>query len=132
MEQNRITLDAHTLIWYFHTESNIKLSQRALTVIMEAEESGIIYVPSVAMLEILRLIEKGKFPLSYDDLLFHIEQSIAYNLISLDNELLKTVPDVTDRLELHDRVIVATAIFTDTSLVSKDIKISKVYDRVIW
>jgi len=132
MEQSRITLDAHTLIWYFHTESNIKLSQRALTVIMEAEESGIIYVPSVAMLEILRLIEKGKFPLSYDDLLFHIEQSIAYNLISLDNELLKTVPDVTDRLELHDRVIVATAIFTDTSLVSKDIKISKVYDRVIW
>jgi len=132
MEQSRITLDAHTLIWYFHTESNNKLSQRALTVIMEAEESGIIYVPSVAMLEILRLIEKGKFPLSYDDLLFHIEQSIAYNLISLDNELLKTVPDVTDRLELHDRVIVATAIFTDTSLVSKDIKISKVYDRVIW
>jgi len=132
MEQNRITLDAHTLIWYFHTESNIKLSQKALTVIMEAEESGIIYVPSVAMLEILRLIEKGKFPLSYDDLLFHIEQSIAYNLISLDNELLKTVPDVTDRLELHDRVIVATAIFTDTFLVSKDIKISKVYDRVIW
>jgi len=35
-------------------------------------------------------------------------------------------------MELHDRVIVATAIFTDTFLVSKDIKISKVYDRVIW
>ena len=132
MEQSRITLDAHTLVWYFHTESNIKLSQRALTVIMEVEESGIIYVPSVVMLEILRLIEKGKFPLSYDDLLSYIEQSVAYNLISLDNELLKTVPDVTDRLELHDRVIVATAIFTDTFLVSKDIKISKVYDRVIW
>ncbi len=90
------------------------------------EESGIIYMPSVAMLEILRLIEKGKFPLSYDDLLSHIEQSIAYNLISLDNELLKTVPDVTDRLELHDRVIVATAIFTDTFLVSIDSLIKEI------
>jgi hypothetical protein len=34
--------------------------------------------------------------------------------------------------DIHDRVIISTAIYTDTELVCLDIEISKVYDRVIW
>jgi len=41
----RITLDAHTFIWYYHEESNTMLSQRAFTAIVEAENNVIIFVP---------------------------------------------------------------------------------------
>jgi PIN domain nuclease of toxin-antitoxin system len=132
MEQNRITIDAHTLVWHLHEPSRKFLSTEALKAIMLAEDEGIIYVPSVVLLEILRLIEKGKFPLSFNHLLSWIEQSGVYKLIPLDNRLLEFVSDVSDRLELHDRVIVATAIITDTFLVSADIMVSRIYSRVIW
>lgn len=132
MEQNRITIDAHSLIWYLHELSRKFLSKKALKTIMLAENEGFIYVPSVVMLEIMRLVEKGKFPLSFNDLLSTIEQSEAYELIPLDNELLKSTYAVDPKLELHDRVIVATAIIKDTDLVTKDSAISKAYSRVIW
>jgi len=128
----RITIDAHALIWYFHEDSRGFLSAKALEAITLAEKTGVIYVPSVALLEILRLIEKGKFPLSFDDLLSRISKSAAYELIPLDGKIVKTVIDISHELVLHDRIIVATAIATDTDLVSADIEISKVYDRVIW
>ena len=132
MEQNRITIDAHALVWYLHELSRKFLSKKALKTIMLAENEGFIYVPSVVMLEILRLIEKGKFPLSFSNLLSSIEQSEAYKLIALDNESLKSTYEVDSKLELHDRVIVATAIMTDTELVTKDLLISNAYSRVIW
>jgi len=132
MEQNRITIDAHALIWYFHESSRGFLSAKALKAITLAEKAGIIYVPSVALLEILRLIEKGKFPLLFSDLLSWISKSVAYELIPLDGEILKAVTGISDKLELHDRTIVATAIVMDTELVSMDSEISKFYKRVIW
>ena len=94
MEQNRITIDAHALVWYLHELSRKFLSKKALKTIMLAENEGFIYVPSVVMLEILRLIEKGKFPLSFSNLLSSIEQSEAYKLIALDNESLKSTYEV--------------------------------------
>jgi len=132
MEQNRITIDTHTLVWYLHQPSRHLLSTRALEVITLAENSGVIYVPSVALLEILWLIEKGKFPLIFSDLLSQISKSASYKLIPLDAELLKVVPDIDNNLELHDRTIAATAVVTDTGLVSTDSVISNVYTRVIW
>lgn len=64
MEQNRITLDAHTLVWYVHEPSKSNLSSLALETIRSAERGGIIYVPTIALLEVLRVIEKGRYPLS--------------------------------------------------------------------
>jgi len=58
MEQGkRITIDAHTLIWYVHKDSNVRLSKPALDAIHMAESYGTIYVPIVALLEILWMIE---------------------------------------------------------------------------
>jgi len=131
MEYNRITLDTHALIWYFHEESNIRLSQRALMTIMEAEANGIIYVTTVVLMEVMRLLEKGRYPISFDDILQDIERNEAYSIIPLTTEVIKIMRNI-HCLELHDRVIVATAVMTDAALVSVDIDMSKGYDRVVW
>jgi PIN domain nuclease of toxin-antitoxin system len=130
MEYNRITLDTHILIWYIHEESNVRLSQKVLTAIEEAEEDGNIYVPAVVLIELLSLLEKGRYPISFDDMLQDIEDNEAYTIVPLTTEVIRVMRNL-EGLELHDRAIVATAIMTDTDLVSTDANISRRYNRVL-
>jgi PIN domain nuclease of toxin-antitoxin system len=127
----RITLDAHTLIWFFHKESNGKLSRKALTTIKEAEASGIIYVPTVVLMEVMRIIEKRKYPVSFDEILQYIEENEAYKIVPLTTKIIKIIRNFQSR-DLHDRVIIATALITDSVLVSKDKEIRAIGLNVIW
>ena len=131
MGYSRITLDTHTLIWYLHEESNIRLSEKALTTIMEAEANGTIYVPTVVLIEVMRLFEKGSYQISLDDMLQEVEKNEVYSIVPLTTAIVRTMRNIHD-LELHDRVIVATAVMTDSALVSMDISISESYDLVVW
>ena len=130
MEQ-RITIDAHALIWYADNDSNVLLSQLALNAIEQAEAKGIIYVPIIALFEIMRLIEKGKYPIAFDQLKDTLRNSNAFKIIPFDFEILES-SEKLKTLELHDRTIVATALVKDTVLVSMDRLIAKAYNRTIW
>jgi PIN domain nuclease of toxin-antitoxin system len=130
MEQ-RITIDAHTLIWYADKDSNVLLSRQALNAIEQAEAEGIIYVPIIALFEIMRLIEKRKYPIAFDQLKDTLRNSNIFQIVPFDFEILET-SEKLKTLELHDRTIVATALVKDTVLVSMDRAIAKVYNRTIW
>ena len=133
MGDARITIDSHALIWYVDELSKAMLSQPALETIRDAERAGIIYVPTIALLEVYRLIEKGRFSLSFDNLLSNIERSRNYQIVPFDTKLLRTAILLRD-LELHDRLVLATAITTDSILVSKDraIKAKSFGINVVW
>lgn len=133
MGDARITIDSHALIWYVDEKLKANLSAPALEAIREAEEKGVIYVPTIALLEVYRLIEKGKIELSFDKLLSDIERGTNYQVIPFDIELLKLSVSIKG-LELHDKLIFATAMLTNSSLVSKDraIKAKGTNVKVIW
>jgi PIN domain nuclease of toxin-antitoxin system len=131
MGQNRITLDTHTLIWYVHEPSKNNLSPLALEAIRSAERDGIIYVPAIALLEVLSVIEKGKYPLVFELLLSDLERSTRYQVIPFDVKLLRVTANV-EALTLHDRVIAATAISTNSLLISKDRAIRASGVTVVW
>jgi len=131
MEQTKITLDAHTIVWAIDDMLNHKLSSRAKQAIMDAEKNGTIYIPTIALLEVLRLIEKGRLSLSFDKLLLGIEKSKHHKIVPFDISLLKVAIPIKD-LELHDRLIVATAIMTNSMLVSKDRAILSSGVNVLW
>jgi PIN domain nuclease of toxin-antitoxin system len=136
----RITVDTHSLLWYMDKGQNESLSSLALETIIRAEERGIIYVPAIALMEALFLIEKGRFSLrgigqnkqqqaAY--LLAIIEESDIYSIVPIDAELLRaTIP--LKGLDIHDRLILATAILTDSALVSKDREIGAKGANVVW
>jgi len=98
---------------------------------MEAEANGTIYVPTVVLIEVMRLLEKGRYPISFDDMLQEVEKNEVYSIVPLTTAIVRTMRNIHD-LELHDRVIVATAVMTDSALVSMDISISESYDLVVW
>lgn len=127
----RVTLDTNALIWAYHEESKKELSQKALTAIVEAEKDGVIYIPVVNLMEIITILEKGKYPIFFDDMLQDLEDNPAYSIVPLTTKVIRVMKNLPN-MELHDRAIVATAIVTDTELVSMDSKIPKFYKRVIW
>jgi PIN domain nuclease of toxin-antitoxin system len=131
MEQNRITLDAHAIAWYIHEPSKRRLSEKALETIKSAERNGIVYIPTIALLEVLRLVEKGRIPLSFPDVLDGLERSKRHEIVPLDVELVRIAMQVRD-LELHDRLIAATAMMTNSILVSRDRAIGASGVTVVW
>ena len=134
MEYKRVLIDTHILLWYVHKDSRSLLSQRALDAIRFAENYGIIYIPMIVLSETLHLIERGKVPeyLSFEQILAGIEQHRHYTIVPMDLAVLKaSIP--FQRLEIHDRLIVATTITTNSMLITYDRRISEsIRDRIIW
>ncbi|GAB60801.1 hypothetical protein KSU1_A0034 [Candidatus Jettenia caeni] len=124
-------MDTHTFIWYLDKSLNNKLSQKALKTIQEAEGSYTIYLPIIVLMEILYLIEKGRVNVSFHKLLSNLEKSSNYEIVSFDTRLLKIVETIRG-LEVHDRLILATALVTGSSLVSNDREIHAKGIKVIW
>lgn len=114
-----ITLDTHSLIWYLDKGLNSKLSQTALQTIMEAENTDMIYIPIIVLMELLYLVEKGKVNLSFNKLLLSLEESNNYQIIPFDTRLLK-IAQTLKGLEVHDRIILATATLTNSPIITKD------------
>jgi PIN domain nuclease of toxin-antitoxin system len=135
-----VTIDTHSLLWYIDKGQNDSLSPLALQAIIEAEGSGLIYVPAIVLMEALFLIEKGRFSLrgsgqndqeQATDFLSTIEGSDIYRIIPIDAKLLRaTIP--LKGLDIHDRLILATSILTDSVLVSKDRAIRAKGVNVVW
>jgi PIN domain nuclease of toxin-antitoxin system len=128
----RVTVDTHTLVWFLDKTLKAKrLSARALEVIRESEKCGVIYISAISLMEIVDLSEKGRISVSFQNVLSLIDTNEAYKVIPVDDELVKaTIP--LQGMEIHDRLIMATALMTDTVLVSRDKEIRATGLNVIW
>ena len=126
-----ITLDTHTLIWYVVKKLNGRLSKKALETIKKAEADGVIYISVIVLMETLHLAERGRITLSLDKLLEDIEKSSNYRIISFDTKLLQIAATLKG-LEAHDRLILATAILTNSYLVSKDKELRDKWKNTVW
>ncbi len=99
--------------------------------IKEAEAESIIYIPIIVMIELLYLYEKGRINIDFSDTLNKIEGSQNYEIVPLEVSLLKVAESIKG-LETHDRLIMATAFWLKTPLISKDEQLLKYSDLVSW
>jgi len=136
---NGVTLDTHSLLWYVDRSQNRKLSKLALESIITAEGSGMIYIPAMVIMETFYLIEKGRFSLragkdQQEQAISFLSMIVAnprYHIVPIDANLLKaTIP--LRGLKIHDRLILATAVLTDSVLVSKDREITAMGVNIVW
>jgi PIN domain nuclease of toxin-antitoxin system len=128
---SKITVDAHSLIWFLDADLKYKLSDSALKAIRKAQEGSVVFIPIIAIMEIVYLIERGRINTSFDSFMSAIEINRNFQIIPLNTELLKIAISLQG-LEIHDRLILATAIMTDSILVSKDMTIRSKGVNVIW
>ena len=117
--------DTHSLIWFL-TEEYKKLGKSALEIYEEAEKRNLtIIIPSIVLAETLAICEKERIEVKFEDLLNKINDSLNYVIYDLDIEILKEVVKILKGHDLHDRIIVATAVLTKSKIITKDEKITK-------
>ncbi|MBU4298817.1 type II toxin-antitoxin system VapC family toxin [Patescibacteria group bacterium] len=121
-----IVVDSHTLFWFL--TNNPKLSAKAKRLIETSEK---VIIPSIVLMEILYLLEKNN--LSYQFVEFLSELKIRnYLVYPLDLKVIAQTLGISSGLEMHDRLIIATAQIFNSPLISKDTQIKNYYLRTIW
>ena len=124
--------DTHALLWWFIDSP--RLSSKAAEILQGCETGeNIIFIPSIVIAEAFSIFEKKRISFDFKKLFKNIDESDNFVLIPLDYPILRKMIDVRDIPELHDKIIVSTALYLTLPLITKDKTIQKLpYIRTIW
>ena len=127
--------DTHALIWYL--ENSPRLGSQARVTFDACDRGEIqIYVPTICLVEIVYLMEKGRISPEMKSMLDEELKSGESGLVLADLNM-----DVVDQIsnvlrddipDLPDRVIAATALALNLPLISRDRKIVLSGLDTIW
>jgi PIN domain nuclease of toxin-antitoxin system len=123
--------DTHSLVWYFTDDQ--RLSKKALKSFEGTVKEGQIIVPTVVLAEMLFIAKKGRIPHGFTATDAKIETLANFEIAPLDLDVLKIAEGIDVPLEMHDKLIVATAIRYDACLITRDEQITKSKAvKIIW
>jgi predicted nucleic acid-binding protein len=103
--------------------------------IFEEAEAGdiLIYVPAIALAEMLYLSEKKRIGLAWADVETYMNRFSGYREQPLGMKILSSAAEITDIPELHDRLIAGTARNLNVELITNDPVIqASVFVTTIW
>jgi len=130
MKTKSYVTDTHSLVWYF--SDNPRLSRKALKAFEKTIENGSIIIP-IVLAEIMYIARKGRIEMTYAETVKRIEEMENFEIVPLDMEILNIADKIKTELEMHDKLIAATALFFKVPLITRDeaLKDSGLCD-VIW
>ena len=130
-----VVADTHAAVW--RRTNSPRLSSAAAKALDNASAAGdSILIPSISLVELTYLVEKGRVPAEARKRLVDAlaEPDGPYELAPLDGRVAAAV-ELIDRYvvpDLPDRVIAATALSSGAALVSRDGKIRASQVRTTW
>ena len=111
--------DAHALGWYFAGDP--RLGRKAARIFERSEKGEFpIVIPSIVLAELFHIGRKQRIDLDFAELLREIEERSNFIVAALDLPTLRKVPEVAFLSELHDQIIVATALLYEAKVLTKD------------
>ena len=130
-----LVIDTHTTVWYLQQDP--RLSQRAEAEIDRALGNGYpIYVPSISVVELVYLSDKGKIPAVVGERVGQVlrDPSSGFRLAALDLDIAEATRRIPREAvpDLPDRVIAATALALGFPLVTRDGKIQASGMQTVW
>jgi PIN domain nuclease of toxin-antitoxin system len=125
-------VDTHALVFFLADDP--RLSADASAVFEKADRGDArIVVPIIVLAEIAWLVEKGKVPLDFDDVLATIRGHPSYSISALDELRLECLVKTTRIPEMHDRFIACEALLGNAALITSDTEIrSSGVVPVVW
>ena len=125
-------VDAHALVWHLTNDAKLGVNARVvLTRIDVGKDKGI--VPTIVLAEILYASERGRISLTLDAVLKELRKRKYYRTESFSKTILVTAQKIKTVPELHDRLIVATAIRHKASVITRDADITNSgIVKIVW
>lgn len=124
--------DTHSLLWAFTRLE--KLGNHARAAFTEvANGEAFLLVPVIAIAELIFTVENKPVRDNLAEILSQIQSSSNIGFIDLDLQTVLQLRELTDIPEMHDRMIVASAIKHKAALITFDETITKSgLVEVIW
>ena len=122
----KVITDTHSLIWFLFLRE--KLSNTANKSILEAEN---IFLPTIILLEGVQLCRKINLLKEFKYFLSKLPTPI-FQVLPLDLSIVNQYLVEDEKLEIHDRIIVATAKYYGLPIVTRDGTITQLYPKIIW
>lgn len=112
-------LDTHILVWYFTGNARLKQEVRE-RIDLTRSQGGRLLVPTIVLVEALNISEKGRVELDFDEMYRLIQAEPEFEIVGFGVEIFKEVIALKKIREIHDRIIVATARFYETGILTRD------------
>jgi len=124
--------DTHSLLWAFQRPR--KLGENARRAFQEvADGEAKLLIPVIALAELIFTIENKPIQDDLDEILDTIKNSPNIEFVDFDYESALKLRDLTSIPEMHDRMIVVSAILCDAVLITFDQSITESnLVEVIW
>lgn len=117
MNSDKYSFDTHALVWYFEGKST--LSSKARFILDDAfTDKNTPFVSVMVLIEALHISFKNK-NFIFSKFLKFLSKA-RFVIVPLNNEVLKESFKLSKEINIHDRVIMATAKVTNSLLVTKD------------
>jgi PIN domain nuclease of toxin-antitoxin system len=118
-QNDKYVADAHALVW--HITDDKRLGEEARAILTQADQAlALVYVPTIVLAEIMYLAERGRIKVAFSDVLTAVRDSAGYLTYPFDESVLERAAEARNIPELFDRIIVATAILTGATTITKD------------
>jgi len=110
-----------------------KLGKSARKIFSDTEDGKkFIWISIISLVEIMYLVEKNRISPDLKEFIRKIKNSGNYRIMELDVDIIEVASKIKG-LELHDRLIVATAKHLDIPIITSDqVIIDSGIIRVIW
>lgn len=103
--------------------------------VFEQAEDGqtVIVIPAIVLAELLHIARGKRIALTFRETLERIEESSNYEVAPLNLPALRAADAIAADLELHDRLVLATAQLVDAPFLTKDAAIQATgLVHIVW
>ncbi|NBU96988.1 MAG: type II toxin-antitoxin system VapC family toxin [Spirochaetia bacterium] len=129
MKGNNYLLDTHCLLFWLLEEKS--LSKKVLKILKKPENN--FFISSMSILEVQYLVEIGRLEIEMGDIFSYIDSTPNFNILAFDRPALIESLKLDSHRDPFDRIIVATAQAYKLRLLTKDLRILKIFPKLaIW